>query len=121
MDNYPFVRYQVDPMQLSNPPHNAYLLALAEGGIVALSLYIALFWVTVTKLREIENDPTAMQRVREDGLEWVLRGTRCALLSYLVFSVFADLWTQVVFFLLVGLSAVLIGAYGSASPRHAQG
>jgi O-antigen ligase len=118
LDNYPYVRFEEDPMQLTSPPHNSYLEVLAEGGIVVLSLYFMLFWLSVTRLRQIENDPSALQRVREDGLEWILRGTRYALMSFLVFSLFADLWTQVIFYLLVGSSAVLIGAYGSAPPRY---
>jgi len=111
LENWGFERFHLDPLRITTPPHNSYLLALAEGGIFTLTLYLALFWFTLRELRMIESNARIMHRAREEGLDWVIRGTHVAMLSYMVFALFGDIWVLVSFYLMLGLSGVLIHRY----------
>lgn len=117
LGNWEHARFEVDPLRSIGVPHNSYLLALSEGGIVTLSLYLVLFAVTLRQLWRLENDADAMERARRDGVEWLVTGTRIALTAFLVFSLFADLWELIFLYLLVGLAAVLADAYGRREGR----
>ena len=52
-----------------------------------------------------------MAHARADGLEWVVVATRICLVSFLVFSLFADLWDLIFTYMLIGIAAVLIKRY----------
>jgi O-antigen ligase len=112
LGNWAFVRFSTDPLRSSASAHNSYLKALAEGGAVTLILYLALFYVTDRELRRILGDHGSMARARDDGVDWVVSATRLCLLTFMVFSLFADLWDLVFFYLLFGLAAAVIGRYG---------
>ena len=105
------MRFIIDPLRSAAAPHNSYLQALVEGGVVTLGLYLALFSVTIRDLVRCERSSEAMARARRDGLEWVLAGTRICLVPFLVFSLFADLWDLVFSYFLIGLAGVLIQRY----------
>jgi hypothetical protein len=80
--------------------HNSVLLALVEGGVVLLAAYVLLFVLAFGELR----------RARSAGgheLPWLAQGIQAALLLFLLFSLFADLWHEVYLYLLVGIAAVL--------------
>lgn len=117
--NWPYVRFVTDPLRSAAAPHNSFLKALAEGGVISLALYLVLFAVTLRGLLRCERSPAAMARAREDGLGWLVPATRIALLSFLVFSLFADLWDLIFAYLLFGISAVLIQRYGALAARPA--
>lgn len=117
--NWPFVRFVVDPVRSAAAPHNAYLKALAEGGLVTLGLYLALFWVTIRELWQFEHTPAVMARARADGLDWLVSAARVCLLTFMVFSLFADLWDLVFAYFLVGIAAVLINRYRPLVPAIA--
>ena len=109
--NWSYVRFLNDPLRSSAAAHNSYMAALAEGGLITLVLYLVLFYVTVRDLLRCEQTRAIVERARADGLEWLLGATRICLMSFMVFSLFADLWDLVFSYFLVGVSAVLIMRY----------
>ena len=113
LGNWSYKRFLVDPLRSAAAPHNAYLKALAEGGVVTLLLYLGLFYVTLRQLNAIIAHPGAMAWARSDGVEWLVHGTRIGILTFLVFSLFADLFDLIFFYFLIGLAASLIRRYFS--------
>jgi len=109
--NWPYVRFITDPLRSAAVAHNSYLAALAEGGIITLTLYLVLFYTTIRDLLRCEGAQRIMARARSEGLDWLLVGTRMCLLALLVFSVFSDLWDLVFTYFLFGVAAVLIERY----------
>ncbi len=113
LGNWSYMRFLIDPIRSAAAPHNAYLKALAEGGIVTLLLYLALFYVTLRQLNSIVAHPGAMAWARADGVDWLVHATRIGLVTFLVFSMFADLFDLIFFYLLIGLAASVIRRYFS--------
>jgi O-antigen ligase len=113
LGNWSYRRFLSDPARSTASPHNAYVKALAEGGIVTLFLYLALFYVTIRQLNTIVAHPGAMAWARSDGIDWLVHATRISLMTFLVFSLFADLFDLIFFYLLIGLAAALIRRYFS--------
>ena len=111
LGNWSYFRFVTDPLRSAAAPHNAYLKALAEGGLVVAVLYALLFFYTLRDLGRLERDPEVVERARADGLAWVLAATRVSLMSFLVFSIFADLWELIFCYMLLGLAAALIQRY----------
>lgn len=109
--NWPYVRFITDPLRSAAAPHNSFLKALAEGGLLTLCLYLVLFGVTLRDLMRCERSPAVIAAARRDGLEWVLRGTRIAVVTFLIFSMFADLWDLIFSYWLIGIAAVLTLRY----------
>ncbi len=109
--NWSYVRFLTDPMRSTAGAHNSYLAALAEGGVVSLTLYVMLFYLTLRHIMRCERDPEALARAKRDGLDWVLVATRICLAAFLVFSLFADLWDLFISYFLLGIAAVLIQRY----------
>jgi O-antigen ligase len=109
--NWEVERFERDPTRSVAVPHNSYLLTWAEGGIFCLAAYLALFWGTVSRLGAISANPTVMARVQRDGLDWVVNALRTCIVSFTVFSLFADLWESIIFYLLIGEAAVLARLY----------
>ena len=109
--NWSYVRFLNDPMRSAGAAHNSFLQVLAEGGVIGAALYMLLFYVTIRNIMRCEHDPEIIARARSDGLEWVLVATRICLLSFMVFSVFADLFDLIFSYFLVAVSAVLIQRY----------
>ena len=109
--NWPLVRFLNDPLRSAAAPHSSYMQALVEGGLVSLTLYLVLFYVTVRDLWRCEASPHVMAQARQDGLDWLLTATRVCLVAFMVFSFFADLWDLVFAYFLLGLAAVLIQRY----------
>jgi hypothetical protein len=109
--NWPLVRFLNDPLRSAAAPHSSYMQALVEGGLAAFVLYVVLFYTTLRDLWRCEASPLAMAQAREDGVDWLLAATRICLLTFMIFSLFADLWDLVFAYFLLGLAAVLIQRY----------
>jgi O-antigen ligase len=109
--NWEKERFLIDPLHSTAVPHNSYMLALVEGGVVTLALYLLLFRHTIRRLAELARNPVVMQRAGREGLDWLISGMRLCLLSFMVFSLFADLWETINFYLLIGVAAALIQRY----------
>ena len=119
--NWPYVRFLSDPQRSAAAPHNSFLKALAEGGLLALLLYLTLFGVTIRDLLRCERSPAAMAAATRDDLRWMVTGTRIAVITFVLFSMFADLWDLIFAYWLVGVAAVIIQRYQpfTATPQPA--
>lgn len=113
LGNWSYTRFLSDPLRSAAAPHNAYLKALAEGGIVTLLLYLGLFYITLRQLNAIISHPGAMAWARADRVEWMIHATRIGILTFLVFALFADLFDLIFFYFLIGIAASLIRRYFS--------
>jgi O-antigen ligase len=98
--------------------HNAYLLALAEGGIVLLAAYALLFGAT---LRSLNRTAARAAAAPEVGLGWLAKATRTNLVLLLVFSLFADAWHEFPFLLILGTAIVLAAVYRQPLAARAAG
>ncbi len=112
MGNWEMKRFTTDPLHSAAVPHNSFLLALAEGGVVGLGLYLVLFIQTIRGLMRIEQQPWAAARARGDGVYWLVTATRVCLICFMLFSMFSDLWELIFFYFLIGLGGALISMYG---------
>jgi O-antigen ligase len=81
-------------------PHNSYVWALTSGGPALLALYVVLLHRTYRDLRFAEQSGPPR-------LAWVAKGFRLCLITFVVFSFFADVWLQHPLYFLVGMSIVL--------------
>lgn len=107
--NFNYERAILDPFGTVGPPHNSYLWALSEGGLIGLLLYAAFFvWVWRT-IRNIEWEYEA--RFGALGLGWLVNATRTALVGFLFFSFFADMWHHVLFYIVMGFALAVIRAH----------
>jgi hypothetical protein len=91
--------------------HNAYLLALAEGGMILLLVYLLLFWRTYKDLGKALKRAALAPDVR---LRWLVLATRTNLVLLLVFSLFAEAWKEFYYVLILGTAAVLTQLYQRA-------
>lgn len=84
------------------PPHNAYVWALAEGGIPALLLYLTLFAYLFTRIQKLRpkfrNHPT---------LPYLADWLNLYLILFFFFSIFADVWIEVHLYFIIAFSIVL--------------
>ena len=106
LGNFTAERALVDPTGLTAPPHNSYLSAWVEGGIVCLVLYLAIFFGIFRSLRGLERDYAA--RFGPVGLGWLVNAMRTAIIGFMVFSFFADMWIHILFYILVGMCLSII-------------
>jgi O-antigen ligase len=115
--NWEKERFLIDPVHAITVPHNSYMLTLVESGLIGLILYLMMFWITIRSLNELEKDPELMERAGREGLDWLIRGAKLCLISFLVFSMFADLWETVNLYLLIGISGALLRRYQIPRPH----
>lgn len=87
--------------------HNGYLWALLSGGIAALSLYLFLYWTCWRDLRRLEKLPPSAAKPPR----WMIKFTQTALLLFLMFSLFAEAWLEIIPFFIIGVTIVLMRLY----------
>lgn len=80
--------------------HNSYLWALTSGGIGALFLYLAMFYITFRMLR-------ATERRCDPEILWLVKGLKAGLILFFGFSIFADFWLHLFIYLIIGLTIAL--------------
>jgi O-antigen ligase len=96
--NFKEVSRQVYKDQYFRPPHNSYLWAAAEGGLLVLLSYGLLFAVTWRDLRRI------MQRAAaDDEIAHLAAALRVVFLIFFFFAFFADIWLNPITYVLIGL------------------
>ena len=88
--------------------HNAYILALAEGGLILFGIQLLLFWVTLRNLRWAATRAAALPHVR---LDWLIQATRVNMILLLFFSFFAEAWKEFYFLLILATAAILTQIY----------
>ena len=84
--------------------HNAYLLALVEGGLILLAAHVLLLWQTNRDLGKTANRALAAPQL---GLHWLVVATRANIWLLAIFSLFAEVWKEGIFPLLIATAAVL--------------
>jgi O-antigen ligase len=85
-------------------PHNSYLLMAVEGGLILLVPYLLLFGYAWRDLRRTRR----LAGTRDDvNLGWLVDAVQTILVLFLVASLFADLWYEVILYVIIGLAAVL--------------
>lgn len=104
--NFESERAVTDPFGTIGPPHNSYLWALAEGGVVVFGLYAWLFVWTIRRIHEIRWEYEARFGPMELG--WLVAAMRTALVGFLFYSLFADMWYHDFFYIVMGISLALI-------------
>lgn len=77
--------------------HNSYLWATTSGGIVVLALYVLLFYVTFKMLRRLEKHGPR-------DLLWLSKALRVNVITFMIFSAFADFWLSDFLYLMMGLT-----------------
>jgi O-antigen ligase len=97
--NVRWVRLQI--FGSARPPHNSYLLAIAEGGVPALILYLVLYGFTLKHLMDTE------KKSRLSEIRFIARSLRIGLIAFLFFTFFADFWSSIMTYFFVGLAIVL--------------
>lgn len=94
--------------------HNAYLLALEEGGVILLGAYLLLSWQTV---RDLGKTLKLSALAPDVNLKWLVLATRTNLILLLVFSLFTDAWGEFWFLIILGTTAVLSQLYQKAAEQ----
>jgi O-antigen ligase len=100
---------------LAMSAHNAYVLALAEGGLILLAVYLLLFWFTG---RELFHTLRLSNHLPGVGLRWLVLATRTNLLLLLTFSVFAEAWKEFFFVLIIATAGMLGQIYRRAAAER---
>jgi O-antigen ligase len=106
LGNFQIVQEMHDPTSVLGPPHNSYIWALIEGGMVTLGLYMFAFLWTLRALFAILRDYEG--RFGPVDMRWAVSSARTVLILFLFFSFFADVWVHIYFYLIVGLCLSLI-------------
>lgn len=99
LGNFREVSRQVYGDPFYRPAHNSYLWAASEGGLLVLTAYLWLFWVTWRDLQTIRR--LTVGRDRE--LLAYANAIRAVFIIYFFFSFFADLWLNPITYCLLGL------------------
>jgi O-antigen ligase len=104
--NFESERAVTDPFGVVGPPHNSYLWALAEGGLLAFAFYLWIFAWTWRRIEDIRWEYEA--RYGPMKLGWLVNAMRTGLIGFLFYSLFADMWYHDFFYIVMGLSLALI-------------
>jgi O-antigen ligase len=102
LGNFREVSRQIYQDSFYRPPHNSYLWAASEGGILVVLGYVALFWITWRDLRIV----TRLAH-RDPEIGAAAGAVRVIFLLYAFFSAFADLWLNPITYAMIGLIVVM--------------
>jgi hypothetical protein len=104
--NFVVEKYFVAPhLATRHYTHNSFVWALVEGGIIILTLYLLILWLTFRELSELERGYGS--RYSDLGLLWTVKALKTNFLVFLLMSAFADLWLWALFPVFVGFTIVL--------------
>lgn len=106
MGNWAVVRFLRDPARSVGSPHNSFLLALVEGGILVLIGFCLVLWWTWRDLRVAEYYVT-LPEFPLAYLTWVVKATKVSLIVLVFFALVADLFNLVLLFMLTGFAVTL--------------
>jgi O-antigen ligase len=102
LGNFREVSRQVYYDPYFRPPHNSYLWAAAQGGVIVFALYLYLLWLSWRDLHTImqlsERDPT---------MAYMAAALRATFLLSCFFAFFADLFLSPIFYVQIGLIIAL--------------
>ncbi|HXJ35635.1 MAG TPA: O-antigen ligase family protein [Candidatus Eisenbacteria bacterium] len=102
LGNFREVSRQIYQDTFFRPPHNSYLWAASEGGILVVIGYVVLFWVTWRDLQVI----TRLAH-RDPEIGAAAGAIRVIFILYAFFSAFADLWLNPITYAMIGMIIVM--------------
>jgi O-antigen ligase len=102
LGNFREVSRQVYQDTFYRPPHNSYLWAASEGGILVVIGYVVLFWLTWRDLQVI----TRLAH-RDPEIGAAAGAIRVIFVLYAFFSAFADLWLNPITYVILGMIIVM--------------
>ena len=103
MGNWAVARFLNDPGRSAGSPHNSYLMALIEGGPIAVLGFATLLLLTWRNIRFAELYVTQPDFPLYD-LRWIVKSAKVSLIVFTFFTFVADLWNLVILYMLVGLA-----------------
>lgn len=106
MGNWAVARFLSDPARSAGSPHNSYLLALVEGGPLAVVGFMVLLWLCWRNIRMAEYY-TSLPGFPLADLRWIVKSAKVSLIVFGFFTWVADLWNLVILFLLLGTGIVI--------------
>lgn len=106
MGNWAVARFLNDPARSAGSPHNSYLLALVEGGPLAVIGFMMILWLSWRNLRIAEHY-TGLPGFPLADLRWIVKSAKVSLIVFGFFTWVADLWNLVILFILVGFGIVV--------------
>ena len=98
LGNFREVTRQIYEDDFFRPPHNSYLWAMCEGGVLVLLGYAWLFWVTWKDIEVIRS-----LSYLDPEIEVWSTALRVVFLLFFFYSAFADLWLNPLTYVLLGL------------------
>jgi O-antigen ligase len=102
LGNFREVSRQIYQDTYFRPPHNSYLWAASEGGILVVIAYVGLFWVTWRDLQVV----TRLAH-RDPEIGAAAGAIRVIFLLYAFFCAFADLWLNPITYTMLGMIIVM--------------
>jgi O-antigen ligase len=102
LGNFREVSRQIYHDKFFRPPHNSFLWAAAEGGIIVFAGYMALLAFCWYELRAI-----GRLVARDPSVAYIAAALRIVFLLYCFFAAFADLFLNPIIYVLVGLIVTL--------------
>jgi len=102
LGNFREVSRQIYQDTYFRPPHNSYLWAASEGGILVVIAYVGLFWVTWRDLQVV----TRLAH-RDPEIGAAAGAIRVIFLLYAFFCAFADLWLNPITYAMLGMIIVM--------------
>lgn len=106
LGNFDYLQEAYDPTGIGGPPHNSYVWAAIEGGIVSLALYLFAFVWMLRRLFDLSRDYEG--RFGPVDMRWLVASLRTLLILFLFFSFFADVWVHIYFYVITGLCLAVI-------------
>lgn len=106
MGNWAVVRFLKDPARSAGSPHNSYLLAIVEGGPIALFGFAALLWLCWRNIRFSERY-TMLPEFPLHDLNWIVKSAKVSVVVFTFFTFVADLWNLVLLYMLIGFGVVI--------------
>jgi O-antigen ligase len=99
LGNFREVARQIYRDEFFRPPHNSYLWAAAEGGLICLALYLWLFRTTWRHLTDVGRFSAG-----DPDMAWLIMALRMNFVFVFFFGLFADLWLHPVTYITLALS-----------------
>jgi O-antigen ligase len=103
--NWEITRYLSDDTRNITPPHSAVLMALAEGGIITLGLYVVVLLHTLRNFLDVASHLNGPEN--RGMMQWIAKTMRASFLVFLAMSLVGDLWLSIFFYWFVGIASVM--------------
>lgn len=106
MGNWAVVRFIRDPARSAGSPHNSFLLAMVEGGVLAVVGFLFVLWYTWRDIKIAEHYVT-LPEFPLAYLTWIVKAAKVSLVVFIFFAVVADLFNLVLLYMFIGFAVTL--------------